>query len=229
MSAAAPVRYPDIDYDWRPSSYWAPPADALHVVLRNVKGTRRRQMIRDYWNAGRFQELEDALLQDELTVTQRESLGRIHPTFMGGEYLPRTRRGEVTLVRVDLKSANADVIEVRAASAGKRIRYRVVDEYNTRFPTRPRSSARPLTLGQLVDLVDHASPAYDFGESLGLCYTASNYECGGCTLDDLEDFTSVSSDIYPELSTHYHRVQEEWFEARRRELVELGQEVRHES
>jgi hypothetical protein len=36
-----------IDYAFRPESYWDV-ADPLGAILVNVKGTRRRQMIRDY-------------------------------------------------------------------------------------------------------------------------------------------------------------------------------------
>jgi hypothetical protein len=38
------LRHPDIDYEFRPSSYWEPASDVLQTVLRNVKGTRRREM-----------------------------------------------------------------------------------------------------------------------------------------------------------------------------------------
>ncbi|MCG3776145.1 MAG: hypothetical protein JW395_2994 [Nitrospira sp.] len=189
-------------------------------MLQNIKGTQRRALIRDYWNAGRFQELEDVLLQDDLTEAQRNSLGRIHPSFLGGEFLPRARRSEITIVRIDLKSVTADVIEVRAAPAGKRIRYRVVDEYATRFCYRPASSRNPLTLGQLIDFIDHANPGSGFGEGLALCYTAVNYSCGGSSLDSLESFTRIGSDVYRDLSAHYSRVQRAWFQARRQEQAQ---------
>ena len=60
-------RFPNIDYGWSPSSYRAPPDDVLQLILRNVKGSQRRKMIRDYWDAGMFQELENVLIQDKLS------------------------------------------------------------------------------------------------------------------------------------------------------------------
>jgi hypothetical protein len=82
-------RYPDIDYKQRPDSYWAD-EDVLAALLHNVKGRERREMIRAYWEEGRLEELDPMFLQQALTEEQRERLGRIHPSFMGGEY-PRRR------------------------------------------------------------------------------------------------------------------------------------------
>jgi hypothetical protein len=49
-------------------------------------------MIRDYWKAGAIGELEKDLLLDCLSEEQRKALGRIHPSFMGGEYCRTTRK-----------------------------------------------------------------------------------------------------------------------------------------
>jgi hypothetical protein len=42
-------------------------------------------MIRDYYEAGKLDQLSDELLSDSLNDEARISLGKIHPTFMGGE------------------------------------------------------------------------------------------------------------------------------------------------
>ena len=85
-----------IDYAFRPESYWDV-ADPLGTILVNVKGTRRRQMIRDYWEAGAIADLEKGLLRDNLTEEDLVGLGKIHPSFMGGEYLPDYAKGEVEI------------------------------------------------------------------------------------------------------------------------------------
>ncbi|MFY9984140.1 MAG: hypothetical protein WAK31_05250 [Chthoniobacterales bacterium] len=151
------LRHPDINYEFRPSSYWEPASDVLHTVLRNVKGTRRREMITDFFRQGRLDELAQELSSDELSEDARERLGRIHPTFMGGEYLPGYRASEVEIVRIELESTTADVISVRARLVGRktaRIEYKVVDEYQSEFVFKPRGSTKPLTLGQLIDSLD---------------------------------------------------------------------------
>ena len=54
-------RFKDIDYDFRPRSYWED-ADELAALLKNVKGTNRRQMIRGYRKAGEIDELSEEML-----------------------------------------------------------------------------------------------------------------------------------------------------------------------
>src|SRR5215475_582127 len=81
-------RHPDIAYSFRPLSYWEIPGSPLELVLRNVKGTKRREMIRDLYEQGRLDQLVPVLAADELSDEDREGVGAIHPSFMGGEYLP---------------------------------------------------------------------------------------------------------------------------------------------
>ena len=88
--------FKDIDYGFHPESY-REVTDPLGALLLNAKGTNRRQMIRDYWEAGRIEELADSHLLDSLSDEQLERLGKIHPTFMGDEYLPGYRSGEVEI------------------------------------------------------------------------------------------------------------------------------------
>ena len=90
--------YPEIDYDWRPESYWSD-TNPLQAILRNVKGQVRRKMIIDFWNAGKMDELESTILKDSLDDDERDAFGAIHPLFMGGEYLPdylRWKSGSLT-------------------------------------------------------------------------------------------------------------------------------------
>ena len=55
---------------FRPSSYWED-NDPLAAILRNVKGANRRQIITDYWNAGRIEDLDPDLLSDETVGSAR--------------------------------------------------------------------------------------------------------------------------------------------------------------
>ena len=43
------TRYTDVDYAWRPESYWEPATNPLAVLLTNVKGAKRREMIRKHF------------------------------------------------------------------------------------------------------------------------------------------------------------------------------------
>jgi hypothetical protein len=53
--------YAGIDYDFRPDSYWTVSANPLEALLRNMKGRRRREMVRDLYAAGKLEGLSDIL------------------------------------------------------------------------------------------------------------------------------------------------------------------------
>lgn len=218
--------YAGIDYDFRPDSYWAPACNPLQAALRNVKGRHRREMIRDYHEAGVLEQLHENLLADTLDQQERQSLGAIHPTFMGGEYLPNYGRSEVEIARIELESTTYDVISLRARPVGTRIKYRLVDEYSSEYRLPQQTSSRPLSLGELirfldsVEQVDVSEPSwtqFGFGFSSSQC----NLECGA-DLETLRDFTRVESDYYPDLACHYVEAIQEWYDAR---LAELSAEA----
>ena len=118
MKSTEPKLYAGIDYEFRPESFWTAASDPLAAILRNVKGRNRREMIRDYYAAGKLDQLSDELLEDALNDEVRISLGKIHPTFMGGEYLPNYGRQEVEIARIALASTTSDVISLRARPTG---------------------------------------------------------------------------------------------------------------
>jgi hypothetical protein len=111
--------YAGIDYDFRPESYWGPARNPLEAALRNVKGRNRREMIRDYHSNGLLPALSDNLLRDTLEEDTRRRLDLIHPSFMGGEYLPDYRRDEVEIARIELQSTTCDVISIRGPAQGQ--------------------------------------------------------------------------------------------------------------
>ena len=156
---------------------------------------------------------------------ERASLGKIHPTFMGGEYLPNYRREEVEIARIELASTTSDVISLRARPTGSRIKYSLLDEYNTEFCLPQKTSCRPFSLRELIrflDSVDHpkVDPSWKcFG--FVLSYNECNLDCG-IDLETLQDFTSVSSDFYLELGWHYSEAIEEWYLGREGEGARLN-------
>jgi hypothetical protein len=198
--------YLAINYDFQPTSYWSPAANPLDVALRNVKGRNRREMIRDFYAEGNLEVLSDELLTDTLDEQARDSIGLIHPSFMGGEYLPNYARHEVEIARIELESTTSDVISVRAPLSGERIKYTVCDEYESEFKLPQRSSSHPFSLRKLIwflDNVEHreSDPGWNrFG--FVLSYNQCNHDCG-TPLGELENFTRVTSDFYPDLTLHY--------------------------
>ncbi len=202
--------YPGIDYGFRPESYWDDD-DPLQAILRNVKGENRRQLIRNYAASGRLEELDAELLRDEVDPGTRERLGRIHPSFMGGEYLPGYLPGEVEIARICLRSTTADVVTVRARpTATGQIAYRVEDEYKAQFKLPFITSKYPLTLADLIQLLDEGTLDDSGFPSGGLSLGYNNLNLGDCGYRHLRGFTRIGSDFYRKLEKHYDRVFDEW-------------------
>jgi hypothetical protein len=206
-----PKRFPGIDYTQRPQSYWDD-SSVLHATLRNVKGENRRRLIRDFHSLDQLDQVEPGLAKDVLNTPERESLGRIHPTFLGGEYLPDYRTAETEIARIVLDSTLRDVISLRARRTKTGLlRYSIVDEYEGKFFYPKLPTRDPLTLGKIVDWIDQTriEGNSDDGYGLGLIFTVSNFTEGE-DAHRLENFTTVESYLYPELAQHYARLSSDW-------------------
>jgi hypothetical protein len=200
-------KYRGIRYAFRPKSYWAD-TTVEQAILRGVKGTRRRALLAQALKEGQLERVGDELQSAEVTDAVREQLGRIHPSLMGGEYLPGYQREETEIARVELESTTSDVISIRARWEEGRIYYRVVDEYNTEFRCHPETSDRPFNLGEFIQFIDGISCS-DLCGSFSTAYNELNLE-GGSERRSLRHFTSISSDIYHHLWNHFEKVFEEW-------------------
>lgn len=199
---------PGIDLAFRPASYWAD-RDPVSAIVQNIKGQNRREMARDFLAGGVgdvLNPIEDQYLEDRLDPKYVEQLGQIHPSFLGGEYLPDYRRHEVEIARVVLQSVTQDVYSVRArrASATGRIYYRIVDEYETTYRPAIGSSVHPLSLAQMVYLLDHVeSDGIDLADQGLVVGTVASSLDGGTDLEDMQGFVTVESVIYAQLGQYY--------------------------
>src|SRR5690554_1885725 len=116
-----------IDLDFRPAHY-GDFDDPVALAVNGIKGQMRREMVRDMLEAeGEQRERYDAVLgpleEDVLEERAPEAFTRgitslFGPGWMGGEYLPDMRAGEVEIARVVLASATMDVTSVRARWRG---------------------------------------------------------------------------------------------------------------
>jgi hypothetical protein len=93
------------------------------------------------------------------------------------------------------------VISISARRWISRIAYRIEDEYGTRFRFTPMESTQPLSLGELIALIDGATGHLDGAEGLTGAYRDYNLE--GCDAERLVDFVTVTSAFYPELRAYY--------------------------
>ena len=201
-------RYKQIDYSYQPESYWED-STVLQALLRDVKGVQRRKMIIDYYENEEIDQLGDTFLQAKLSDDERKRLGLIHPSFMGGEYLPDCDTDETEIARIELRSTLADVISIRAKRDGSEYHYSVLDEHGDTYSLFTQTSEDTFTLDELVDFIDYSEQIGGWSGGLSLSYNNANAE-GGMDRESLEEFTTISSEIYPQLEEHYQNVFANW-------------------
>jgi hypothetical protein len=202
----------DFDLSFRPNTYWEH-GDPIAAILAGIKGEARRELVIAALEAG--EEISEGLLDSLLEESLRQGWGALHPLLMGGEYLPSDLPGETTIARISLRSTTGDVSEVRARPTGRGIRYRIVDEYETEFVLPFDRSETPLSLGELIKLIDESD---GFEEEPGLVRPVihRNFGLGDPPTSDPEwvksvrQFVIVSSQFYPELRDYYVAFVEEW-------------------
>jgi len=191
----------DVDLGFCPRSYFWPLGLEAHLLSR-IKGAERKASLKLLIDAGNLDDIPDFLAQSALSPDERQMLGRLHPEFMGGEYLPDLLCNEVMVARITIASTTQDVTCVYARRGKNRIYYRVVDEYqgDTLSQRSTRSSTRPLTLGQLEAFFTGAWSVFDVLEM--------NFGDAGYDLDKMQRFVvGVDSEFYPQLDALYrHRI-----------------------
>ena len=181
-----------IELKYRPHSYfWA---KEIGIQLSSqIKGAERKALFESLVAQGRGDEIDELLSKPVLNTDERQSLGRFHPHFMGGEYLPDRTGEEVEIARITIASTTRDVTSVYARQGAKRIHYRVVDEYDgdTLNGTGQRATLKPMTLGQLTDFF---LSTWNLLDVLGF-----NFEDDGYNPEEIKAFViDASSSFYAE-------------------------------
>jgi hypothetical protein len=221
------------DLDFRPSSY-ADHRDATSAILQNVKGELRREMVRDVLRAEGEKredydkllgELDPRLYSETADESFRDPMERIDPRWMGGEYLPEYEDGEVEIARLVLDSVTRDVYSVRARPVSDGFRHRIVDEYDTDWYLTRETSRHPLSLRELIDLIDHATFSDNEWDDLTDALRDDSCRDGGDPAGEV-DFVAVTSELYPELARYYEAKAAAWLERRRaadrERVVDIG-------
>lgn len=201
---------PGIDLSFRPKSYFWPMGLETHLLSR-IKGAERKAVVEALIQAGRLDDIFDFLAKSALDDEERQAIGRVHPAFMGGEYLPDLADNEVEIARITIASTTQDVTSVFALRGRNRIHYRVVDEYGgeTLSGTPTRTSVRPLALGELEAFFNAAWSIYDVLEM--------NFGDDGYEPERVLAFTSASSQFYPQFGRLYAARIAGWTAERRAE------------
>lgn len=147
----------------------------------------------------------------------RAASGAIPRTLYGDLFLPNREEEDVEIARVELESATFDVISVRARLQDGKIHYSVVDEYEDLYDWEfePETSDQPLTMAELIELMKNTRSTLDHP---GIVFGFLDFKCEyGEDAEDLRNFASVSSWLYPDLHDWYEEAMEEWCEAKQRD------------
>jgi len=200
-----------MDFSFRPETYWVR-KNPIDLILSNIKGEQRRQLARKLIEVGCLDDPGSVLVASQVTSEQRAALGAIHPAWLGGEYLPPDLPGETTIVRIAMRTVTSDVIEIRARPADRGAFYRIVDEYHTEIEFEPRWSQWPLTMMEVIDMIDSARGIHAGYGNIVTGALAANFGHPGADPKQAAAFIRVESDVYPELEAWYRLVIEEWIE-----------------
>jgi hypothetical protein len=94
-----------------------------------------------------------------------------------------------------------------------------VDEYETSFKFHPETSAEPLTMGELVELLGSVEGLLEGSKGLTSTYRDFNLQAALELSEPLEkdavellDFLTVWSPFYPELKAYYIEEALDWLE-----------------
>ncbi len=196
-----------IDLAYRPESYfWA--MDSNIKLSSDIKGAERKAIYERAIQSGNTTLANSLMTDPNLSSEERSHLGRMHPNFMGGEYLPDRNSSEVEIARITIASTTRDVTSVYAKRGKHRIYYRVVDEYNGDTLVNPsRTSTRPLTLKELTDFF---LKSWNLLECLDY-----NFESDGHLRDLVHSFiVDASSNFYAEFGNYIRFLVDEWLDTK---------------
>ena len=117
------------------------------------------------------------------------------------------------IARLVLASTTQDVYAVRARWVGSELRYRVVDEYETDWYLTRETSERPLSMRELIEVIDTAT--FDENEWEDLTDALRD----GALADesdasDAADFVTVTSELYPLVTRYYDAKAAAWLQRR---------------
>ncbi len=193
------------ELDFRPDTYWGPNSEWTRVIA-NIKGAERKRRVKEALERENPSEIEEWMVLEKLPENLRDAIGSIHPHNLGGEFLPDFAEHEVEIARVTLQSCTQDVTSIRASPLPDRIEYRITDEYDGEWSFSPVNSLEPLSMGELITLMDEARcDGYENAEwSTGVVWAPlrGNVDAHSDPLELIE-FVEVTSEFYPGLRAYY--------------------------
>lgn len=182
---------PEIDLDFRPKTYWTPASEQPS----RAKAT---------YNPGN---VKPAVL--------KKTFFGCRPQLRSGADIPDFFETELEIARLRFaKTVHEEVTSLRARRVGSRIVYRVVDElveeWGGEIKVHPRSSQDPLSLRQLIGLIDSAEIPDEHRIGLVIPSWELDLTTVRSDIHQLRDSLAISSVFYPQLPIYYDRLFLEW-------------------
>jgi hypothetical protein len=204
-----------IDMSFRPETYW-PESLTPYQLLSRIRGKTRQQIARRIYEREGFRGLNEFLVKEGLNDEERSAWGGVGPWCLGGEFLPGLYEGEVEIARISMASTTRDQISVRALRLDGAIHYRIVGEYeedeSMRHELPFQHSEQPLTLRELIDLIDGACTTEPYCPGGILTSNWTTMRTWGYQPVEIIGFLSLSSPFYPQLDDCYQALAESWIE-----------------
>ena len=185
-----------VDLSFRPSSHLFP-LTAEKLLLSRVKGTQRRESLTAAIEQDRLSDLNPFFTQTSLSAEDRRSRAAIHPSFMGGEYLPDFEEGELEMARLSLRSVTADVISIRLRRTEDGFVYRIVDEYMDQDPNGLLDEPTTIVVDQPLTMKDFGAFVVQVSRMDHWCDPESHE-----TEEEAQDFVVATSEFYPEFGDY---------------------------
>ena len=201
------------NFGYRPASYFNN-LNAQTAIVASILGEERRKDVLERLQSGNFDPLVwgEWITESRLDDSTRDLIGKCHPKYMGGEYLDPLEDDEIEIARIVCASVTQDVTSIRAWRKGKRITYRVVDENEGVFELERKWSARPLTLGELIRLINNSDRERDTMAN-GLVFSILDWNLDSSSdPEGLRGFISVSSCFYPELEAYFNEAIDQYLD-----------------
>jgi hypothetical protein len=185
-----------VDLSFRPSSRLFP-LTAEKLLLSRVKGTQRRESLTAAIEQDRLSDLKPFFTQTSLSAEDRRARAAIHPSFMGGEYLPDFEEGELEMARLSLRSVTADVISIRLRRTEDGFVYRIVDEYMDQDPNGLLDEPTTIVVDQPLTMKDFGAFVVQVSRMDHWCDPESHE-----TEEEAQDFVVATSEFYPEFGDY---------------------------
>jgi|UniRef100_UPI004047B3B4 hypothetical protein len=189
-----------IDANYHPKKYFYDFDTGLPVKGAMLQAAYRSAVLESDHGAA-----EAILLNSPTNDQERQLLGSLHPSLMGGLYLPDRAHAEVEVARVTIASTTMDVTCIFASPTAEGISFRVVDEYEGETLNQPAQmiAGEPL---KLIELINFFFTSWDLTGCL-----EGNFADWGYPRHEIHNFiVSANSDFYPQFSGAVHRYIDWW-------------------